>query len=494
MSGQSAERGRRLLTVAAFLAIFGTFLAAGLQLVVVPRPEVVVYEGVCRELCANTTAGRQAVVSSLWWSPLPFLLRWPFAAVLGGEAQPFASLIVSACFGAGCLFLLERRLRDWPLGRWRFGFVAALALHPGFVDAAVSGTGTTTTLCFALQAGFSLARWLGTRRLRFLVRLGYSAALLLGCHAELGLWLLIAFALLAIDLRLRTSEPAERQAAVILAGLPLLYAGGLWLLLNWLIMGDPLYVLRSVASAGCRQLAGEGTSPGVGAAAYAAGAVAAGVVVLQSWRREREGAYVGVLAVALLAVGLFLRAQHLLWAPSTILVAVALFTILALARLGGETASAGAWRGVGLALALALTGAAWGLPRADWEWQAQAGRQAASVRCALVPAQIERHVRDRTPYGRVFVCGYASFNLQPVIPSGSLFTRDLDFDFTRVEDEYWGQDLFVLVPRPAGRTAMESVHWKYDGIHRFGSRNALHDSDWGDWRLFELVQAPARKP
>ena len=75
--------------------------------------------------------------------------------------------------------------------------------------------------------------------------------------------------------------------------------------------------------------------------------------------------------------------------------------------------------------------------------------------------------------------------------TGSLFfVPSLDLNFNKAREDYYGHRLFVLVHRPEGRSAMDSVHWKFYRIYIQGSRTTLYDSDWGPWRLFEIVQAP----
>jgi hypothetical protein len=107
-------------------------------------------------------------------------------------------------------------------------------------------------------------------------------------------------------------------------------------------------------------------------------------------------------------------------------------------------------------------------------------------------ADLERHVEERTPFAKVFVCGYESFALLKGTPS-RIFEHALDFNFDKAKRDYYGHVLYLLVHRPDQRHAMDSVHWKYRNIYVQGGRDTLYDSDWGDWRLFELVQASAPK-
>jgi hypothetical protein len=71
-----------------------------------------------------------------------------------------------------------------------------------------------------------------------------------------------------------------------------------------------------------------------------------------------------------------------------------------------------------------------------------------------------------------------------------VFVRSLDFNFDKAKQDYPGRDLFVLVRQPRARSGMDSIHWKYPRIFELGSHTTLYDGDFGDWRLFEIVQAP----
>ena len=88
---------------------------------------------------------------------------------------------------------------------------------------------------------------------------------------------------------------------------------------------------------------------------------------------------------------------------------------------------------------------------------------------------------------KVFVCGYESFDLLRTDPGG-LFVRALDFDFDKARRDYYGQALYILVRRPVRRVGADSVYMKHRNIYIQGGRDTLYDSDWGEWRLFEIVQ------
>ncbi|MBO4287326.1 MAG: hypothetical protein J5985_04065 [Kiritimatiellae bacterium] len=103
-----------------------------------------------------------------------------------------------------------------------------------------------------------------------------------------------------------------------------------------------------------------------------------------------------------------------------------------------------------------------------------------------------KYVDDRTEYGRIFVLGYAGLralaaNVNP------LFTPNLDLHLDSIRDAYKGQDLYFLVPRPQGLACTESVFWRYPDIYTHGAERLLFAKSFGEWHLFQLVQAPSQE-
>jgi hypothetical protein len=102
--------------------------------------------------------------------------------------------------------------------------------------------------------------------------------------------------------------------------------------------------------------------------------------------------------------------------------------------------------------------------------------------------RIERHVIEKSRYVKVFVCGYEGIALLDRLQS-DIFVHSLDFNFYKARNDYRGHILYLLIHAPRERSAMDSIFRKYRGIFTFGGVGTLYDNDWGDWRLFEIVQA-----
>jgi hypothetical protein len=107
--------------------------------------------------------------------------------------------------------------------------------------------------------------------------------------------------------------------------------------------------------------------------------------------------------------------------------------------------------------------------------------------------RIERYVLTQSRYAKVFVCGYDAFELAGAGES-TVFVPCLDFNLSAGRRDYHGHKLYLLVHEPKGRSAMDSIHWRFEDVYRLGIGGTLYDSDWGPWRLFEIVEAPTRTP
>lgn len=475
------------------LAVAGVLFAGGLYRIDSVSREAVVCETVCRQLLENTTAGRQALISSVWWPPLPFLLRFPFAAVMRTETCPVSSLLVSALFGAGVLLLLDVVLRDWKLGWSRFLMVLALAANPFFLKACFNGSSGTTVIFLAMLTSYSLVQWIALRELKYLVYLGFGAALLEVTSLEMGMWLLMIFLLLIVDQAVCPLSRRQKEGVLILTLLPPAYTAGLWILTNWLIMGDGFYFVRSVLSPGCEPQVLCAKPVIISDLHYIAAGIALLVVAMSVLNRNRAGVCLGTLGITLLVLAWFLAARGFPWDPILVLFCLFPFCIMAVGYTGVLNLITGRARIVASLIPLVISVSAIMQLYPVGVETVEPGEYGAitAERNTWLP-QIERHVLSRSRYVKVFICGYDGFLLVGDAPAKPTFVQMLDFNFNKVKDEYWGQTLYVLVHRPIGRSAMDSIHWKYDRIFTLGSHSTLYDSDWGDWRLFEIIQAPRR--
>jgi hypothetical protein len=184
---------------------------------------------------------------------------------------------------------------------------------------------------------------------------------------------------------------------------------------------------------------------------------------------------------------MFLAVRGFLWDQSVAALALGPAAVMS----AGYIAGTGPWRAVlmplfapaaaGLvALGLCGSGPRQAVPLDDGERNVQWAQK------------IERHVLLQSPHAKVFVCGYAGFEMVAMTES-RVFVPCLDFNLGTVRRDYHGHKLYLLIHEPKGRGEMDSIHWKYEKAYYLGVGETLYDSDWGHWRLFEIVEAPVRE-
>ena len=470
------------------ITILGSLLAvAAATLFAVSNPQSVsheagVYEEIGRQLIANTTEGRQAVVSSVWWPPFCTLVRLPLVFAMPDDGFPWASVCISSLCGFFVLSFLWRCGINLA-GRFRtMAICAMLAASPFFLLLAVSGSSAFLTALLAVVAADSMVRWLSLRSVRALVYFAVCSALICGLSPELAVWSGMMMALFLIDLlHSRSISRKQKEAVVIIGVLPAAYVLALWFLMNWLIMGDALYFIKPLWKVRLLPTVEGGGAARLGLIHMACGLIPAFTAGISAGMRNRTGMLWSMFTLFLFVTALLFRSAGMLWNDTQVLSMLPVFVFFtAVAVMGhvGAAAAAG-WRRALVLLPAAVLVISYAEPEAG-------DRERPN---GIDLPVVERHVLARSRYAKVFVCGYESFDVLRGKRS-DVFTHALDFNFNKAKDDYRGHDLFVMVKKPAGRGSGDSIHWKYADIYSLGSDETLYDADWADWRIFQVIQAP----
>ncbi len=436
--------------------------------------------GICRELIAGTTEGRQALFGSCWVAPLPVLFYLPFAWLLPEPAAGWAAFFVAWLF---VFWTVREAVKATGLSGWRI--VMAQAAIAAMM--AVSRQPQALQIVTALTAGLvlltaaSLADWAAYRRLRDVVSAGAAGSFLLLCGLPFYSPAMLAVGLVPLAACGHRETRSRFQAWLLLGGLPMIYTVGVLLLLNRLILGDAFFFLRSVHYLVPR------------AAAFVPAVLAPGLLLLPAliltWvcdaRKEQPGAGPAAANALLISLGLVLvglaKVLDLFgigWDTTTLHVCVLAVLMIALARL----------RQPAYRLAASLVLFVW----LSTLWLGGASRAAAPEPREQIRKQVESHVNEQTPYGRVFVLGYAGLDLLRGY-TGDRLVPNMDLHVGSLRRAYKGQNLYVLVPRPEGSVRAESVFWKYPDIYVRGAERLLYAGEFGSWRLFEVVSAPTQE-
>ena len=443
-----------------------------------PGPQVA---GICRELIAGTTEGRQALFGSCWVAPLPVLFYLPFAWLLPEPAAGCAAVFLAWLF---LFWTVREAVKASGHSGWRIVFaqVAIAAMM------AVSGVARVLQVSTALTAGLlllavaALADWAAYRRLRDVVVAGTAGAVLALCGFSVFAPAGLAAGLVPVVACGHYDTRSRVRAWALLGWLPVLYALGVWLMMNRLVLGDPLYFLRSLGHLVPKPL------PFLLALLATSLVFVPALVVtwLRDARSEKPGAgavsasaLLVSFAVVLVVCGKVLELFGVGWDTLALDVCALTVLMVAMTRLKQPL--------VRLLVSLALF--VW----ASTYWFKSVPREEpAAVSRGQVCREVEDYVNARTPYGRVFVLGYAGLDLLRGY-AGERLMANLDFHVGGLRRAYKGQNLYVLVPEPKGPVRAESIFWKNPDIYALGGDRLLFAAAFGPWRLFEVVTAPTQE-
>ncbi|KJD40263.1 hypothetical protein QD46_08835 [Paenibacillus polymyxa] len=200
------------------------------------------------------------------WNPLPSLMElivllfYPLFPALASHG--LAAVIVSSLFAGASAALLYGTGKELGLHGVTSLLIALLfSLNPFMFLFGFNGLSDSPYIFFILLTVSRFCMWLKDRKAANLIVSGFALALAFWVRYEavpLGVALALGVLLTIFFLhRWRTNREnvktqlslKERlykvEATWLLLLLPLVFSGLLWLFFNWIIMGDPLYFLRS---------------------------------------------------------------------------------------------------------------------------------------------------------------------------------------------------------------------------------------------------------
>lgn len=228
-------------TVVFFLALI-VYEAIGYRVVV--QQHVVSFDGLARLAHAYFVwwnAPPKLTAVGFVWPPIATLVFLPLAAIKPLATSLIGLTLMSAVFGAGTLVVLNGLLRFLRMPALvRYALVAAYGVNPMILDYSTNGMAEVVYLFFLALGLSAFLRWYLLREAKFLIiaGLGFSFGVL--SRYEVIAWVgLLVIAITAVLIRSQvTREEVEGSLLAYLA--PVAYAIGLWLFVNWLILGNPL--------------------------------------------------------------------------------------------------------------------------------------------------------------------------------------------------------------------------------------------------------------
>ncbi|MFN8112978.1 MAG: hypothetical protein U0R51_07240 [Solirubrobacterales bacterium] len=173
-------------------------------------------------------------------APLATLVLVPFAAVKALVTSGLALPLSSALFGAGALVFFDRMFAMADMVRGpRLLLVLLIGINPMFAFYAMNGTGDAAGLMFAAFGLFCLLGWGRNGSPRYLIGGGLAFALACLTQYEYIFWAFFIAFLISITLSKRDRDEVEVEGSVIAFLAPIIYAIGIWIFFNAIVLGDP---------------------------------------------------------------------------------------------------------------------------------------------------------------------------------------------------------------------------------------------------------------
>ncbi len=173
--------------------------------------------------------------------PLTTMFLLPFAVIKPVATSLVAVPMSSAVFAAGAVVMLDRtcaRCDMKPL--LRLPLVGLFAINPFWVFYAGNGMSEAAYAFLLSFLLYSFISWYATTEPRFLIAAGFGLSVLVLTRYAFIIWGLLFALLIGVALIRRRASKVEVEGSVIAFGAPIAYVLALWILFNWLIVGDPL--------------------------------------------------------------------------------------------------------------------------------------------------------------------------------------------------------------------------------------------------------------
>lgn len=390
--------------------------------------EAIVRAGVGQDLLDGLGRGRQGLVGSLYYAPLPTLLALPLFGL--PPAAEWGFVVVSIMAGAATVLLLAIWLRHCRLNGWiRFGIAFAVFASPLMLRQMLSGRSEPLFAFFALAVACFFMHWWRTDQLRSLGYLAVALGLALATRYQaLLLALPVTFFVLVHLIERRHSE-SYAEATLIVFLTPALYVAGLWAMANWLIMGDPLFFLRGL------------------------------------WNTTGREQHL-----------LKLASDGLDWRPVLLVIGIAL-----LGRLSASLSTRPRRRFAGLLVLIASL----------FIWSPAGLMLQEPMPPEELELQRVLHEFNESWGGDWLVAaGYRGYDIRrrPAVPEPPFLHHTLDFHPGGMLKDTRGKRTYLLVPLPEGADRWEEINLAYPDIAHHAAPFTVYERTWKYWRLWRVVR------
>ena len=176
------------------------------------------------------------------WLPLPTLLQLPLVLIPPLRTYGLAGNVLTALVGAGAATILYVILRHHGFPRWqRILWLGAWVLNPMIWLYSANAMSEIIAIFCLLLAWYYWDRWTDTEETFNLVGMSLAMAMWFLTRYESLLFAGALLVLIAVHLWRKGAPREQIGSSALLYGAPIAGTVVLWLLVNWAIMGHPLY-------------------------------------------------------------------------------------------------------------------------------------------------------------------------------------------------------------------------------------------------------------
>jgi hypothetical protein len=181
------------------------------------------------------------------WAPLPTILQLPLVLIPLFRIKGISGNIVTAICGAGSVQVLFLFLRQIKLPKIVTYLLLLLFIaNPMILFYSSNGMSEMVLELFIMLTVYYYLRWNQTHQWIFLTGCGVVTSLAFLSRYDASFVAMAVTIFIGIDAIIRNRKKlAYAESVMLLYVSPVVYVVSLWIFLNWLIMGDPLYFARS---------------------------------------------------------------------------------------------------------------------------------------------------------------------------------------------------------------------------------------------------------
>ena len=198
------------------------------------------------DMLSGNLRGFEGLVGSLGLSPLPTLMMAAFGVLSFGASSPLLACVVSI-FGAGALAVyLDSRWSEHGVQRpIRYFCMACVLMLPPISGSIQSGQSTTVFIALAIIGAGFMIDWVNKGSLRYLLWAGILFGLAIGVRHQALLLILVAEVVVIIAAGMGGRKISTAEGTALLFLLPTCGVLLMWMVGNWLVMGNPVFFLKA---------------------------------------------------------------------------------------------------------------------------------------------------------------------------------------------------------------------------------------------------------